>query len=351
MKVSDILFTDPAKWAAEGTPERLDETARAWPGRGRPFALLSWLAHDVAVNGINRNHPEAGRVEVRSRVPRPIVGRSRIGGPFLFLGLVARGIDGGGWACRAAAVQPILSPDIPMPVDSGYERRALGALRGVAAGLALDAELRHALGGAVRVALEKPLFPFLVRGGPCLPDALLTVTRPGGRDRVPAGADGPLAQGPFEDRDTARYVIEVMGFADAAYERRKEETHARMRRIGRVIRMEGKEFDRPWNDLDTQTRRVARRIGKDLVGRWETAVSDRAGRFRPNPGRRATRPTRACLCSRPDRARKTGTHPMMFLARLRPERDRVRRATSGGRSPRTCPVSARCPARPGSTTA
>ncbi|MDE0173253.1 MAG: hypothetical protein OYH76_14385 [Defluviicoccus sp.] len=269
--MSDILFTDPAKWAVEGTPERLDETARAWPGRGRPFALLSWLAHDVATHGINRNHPEAGRVEVRSRVPRPIVGRSRIDGAFLFLGLVARGMDGGGWACRAAAVQPILSATIPMPVDSGYERRALDKLRGAAAGLARDAALAGALGGPARVALEKPLFPFVVRGGPCLPDALLTVTRPGGRGRVSAGPDGSLPEGPFEDRDTARYVIEVMGFADDAYERRKENTHARMRRIGRVIRMEGKQFDSSWNGLDTQTRRIARRIGKDVVGRWKQA--------------------------------------------------------------------------------
>ena len=169
--------------------------------------------------------------------------------------------------------------------------------------------------------------------------------------RLPAGTDGPLAQGPFEDRDTARYVIEVMGFADEAYERRKENTHARMRRIGRVIRMEGKQFDSPWNDLDTQTRKIARRIGKDLVGRWKAAVSDRAGRFRPNPGRRPTRSTRACPCSRPDRARKTGTHPMMSRARLPPERDRVPTATSGGRSTRTCPVSARCPARSVSTPA
>ena len=269
VKMSDILFTDHARWVVDGTSERLDEITRAWPGRGRPFVLLSWLAHGVAVDAINPNHPEAGRVAVRSRVRRPFVRKSRIGGPFLFLGIVARGEGGGGWACRAAAVQPILSPEIPMPVDSGYERLALDKLRGVAVGLAQDAALAGALGGPVRVELEKPLFPFVVRGGPCLPDALLTVTRPGGRGHVPAGPDGPLPEGPFEDRDTARYVIEVMGFADEAYERRKENTHALMRRIGRVIRMEGNQFDSPWNDLDTQTRKIARRIGKDLVGRWK----------------------------------------------------------------------------------
>ena len=269
--VSDILFTDPAKWAVDGTPERLDALAGRWPGRGRPFALLSWLAHDIAARGINPRHPEAGRVEVHSRVPRPVVGRSRIDGPFLFLGIVARGEDGGAWDCRAAAVHPILSEEVPMPVDSGYERRALAALRCAASDLARDTALSAALGGAVRVELEKPLFPFIVRGGPCLPDAVLTVTRPGGRGQLPADPDAPLPEGPFTDRDTARYVIEVMGFADPAYERRKANTHARMRRIGRVIRMEGRRFDSPWNDLDSQTRLIARRIGKDLVWRWKPA--------------------------------------------------------------------------------
>jgi len=74
-------------------------------------------------------------------------GQRRIDGPFLFLGIVARGEGGGAWACRAACVQPILSAEVPMPVDSGYERRALGELRGSVAGLAGDAALRDALGG------------------------------------------------------------------------------------------------------------------------------------------------------------------------------------------------------------
>ena len=101
-----------------------------------------------------------------------------------------------------------------------------------------------------------------MRGGPCLPDALVKVVRPGARDDVPE------AQGPFFDRDRARYAIEVMGFASAAYERRKENTHARMKRIGRVVRMKARQFDSSWNDLHSQTERIARRIGKDTVARW-----------------------------------------------------------------------------------
>ena len=65
-------------------------------------------------------------------------------------------------------MRPILSPEIPMPVDSVNERRALADLRDSVAGLAGDAELGRALGGPPRVELEKPLFPFVVHGGPCL---------------------------------------------------------------------------------------------------------------------------------------------------------------------------------------
>lgn len=63
----------------------------------------------------------------------------------------------------------------------------------------------------------------------------------------------------------------VKGFADAGYERRKENTHARMKRIVRVIRMEGKQFGSHWNDLDSQTRGITRRIGRDVVARWKQA--------------------------------------------------------------------------------
>ena len=65
--VSDILFDDPAKWAADGTLERLNGLARLWRGKGRPFVLLSWVALHVGTHVIDRRHPEAGRVEVRYR--------------------------------------------------------------------------------------------------------------------------------------------------------------------------------------------------------------------------------------------------------------------------------------------
>ena len=59
-----------------------------------------------------------------------------------------------------------------------------------------------------------------------------------------------------------------MGFDDADYERKKEETHARMERLGRVIRLEGKQFGSERNGLERQRDRIAGRIVKDLLWRW-----------------------------------------------------------------------------------
>jgi len=63
-------------------------------------------------------------------------------------------------------------------------------------------------------------------------------------------------------------VIEVMGFDDAEYERKKEETHRRMERLGRVIRLEGKRFGSDRDGLERQRDRITGRIVKDLIWRW-----------------------------------------------------------------------------------
>ena len=271
---------------APATPASPDTIPRNGPSTGNPGAprrngpplagaraavRAAVLArHDVAVHGDHPNHPRRAGSRCGPGWRAPAGVNARVDGPFLFLGIVARGEGNGAWDCRAASVHPILSEKVPMPVDS-----ATSAVRSTSCGARppasrRDAALADALGGPARVELEKPLFQFVVRGGPCRPDAILTVTRPGGAGRLPAGPDGPLLEGPFQDRDTARYVVEVMGSADPKYERRKENTHARMRRIGRLIRMEGRQFDSSWNDLEIQTRGIARRIGKDLIARWKS---------------------------------------------------------------------------------
>ena len=268
IRADEVLFTDPASWHSGQVREGLDVVARSWP-RGPPrCGFLCWVAHDVEGRDINGENPGAGHVRVASPVVSPVIHDRRVEGPWLFLGVAAQSGDRHGWECRMAYAQPIASPELPIPVESGYERQALLSLPQLVRDLRSDRELREVLGGAVEVELQKPLFPVRVREGLCLPDVLLTVTRPGiSADRAgDPGAGSP--DGPFDDRDRARYVVEVMGFDDAEYERKKEATHRRMERLGRVIRLEGKQFGSDHNSLERQRDRIATRVAKDLVWRW-----------------------------------------------------------------------------------
>ena len=268
---SEFLFTDPESWRSGEVARRLDAAEPGWPGFGKPFALLCWPARDVTGNEVNRDRREAGYVKARAPVVRPVIGEVPVRGPYLFLGAVARSGDGGRWACVAACAQPIVALGCPVPVDSGYERSALGSLRSLVRTLESSRRLRGALGGAVRVALEKPLTRIQVAGGHCLPDFLITVTRPGAWSHMPEGPGHPRHRGRFDPGDRARYVVEVMGFDDPDYERGKEETHARMRRIGPLFRMEGRRFRSAGNDLRRQRERIAADIERDLLRRWKDA--------------------------------------------------------------------------------
>ncbi len=263
-----FLFTDPADWRSGEVARKLEAAEPDWPERHKPFALLCWTARDVDGTGINRAHPRLGQVEVRSRVAAPEVGRNRVPGPWLFLGLVARSEDSRQWECLRARAQPVVSTLCPVPVDSHAERRALGTLRRLVHSLENDPGLREKLGGAVRAELEKPLFRFETAGGPCLPDFLLTVTRPGGRGHTP-GRPGPRgADGRYDPGGVARYVVEVMGFDDAEYESGKVDMHRRMRTLGRLFRMEAPQFDSRRNPLRHQRERIAADIRNDMLRRW-----------------------------------------------------------------------------------
>ena len=266
---SALLFTDPAAWHGGEVHARLEAAEKRWPERRRPFGLLCWIARDVDGDRINAANPRAGSIRAASPVVRPVIYRREVKEPFLFLGAVARSDDRRRWQCRMAYALPIVSPDCPLPVDSDYERRALESLPQLVRDLRNDGELRMALGGTVRVELQKPLFPLKVAGGSCLPDVLVTVTRPGAYGHRPGKPDRRRFDGRYDNRDQVRYVIEVMGFDDPEYEKDKEETHSRMRRIGRVIRMEGGQFDSPYNDLERQRARITRQITKDLLWRWD----------------------------------------------------------------------------------
>ena len=258
---SEVLFTDPASWRSGEFRERLDSRAQKWPKGSPPCGFLCWVAHDVEDHEINGKSRGAGHVRVTSRVVSPEVYDNRVVGPYLFLGALEQSADRSGWECCMACAMPIAAPELPIPVESDYERQAVLSLPQLVRDLRSDTKLEEALGGVVGVELQKPLFETRVREGLCRPDVLLTVTRPGGpAPRVPGG--------PFDDSDKVRYVIEVMGSNDAQYERKKEKTHRRMKRLGRVIRLEGRQFGSAHYGLERQLERVAFRIVNDLVRRW-----------------------------------------------------------------------------------
>ena len=256
--MSELLFTDPKSWAsghAAGVLDRLEP-----PGQeGTLSGWLCWLARDIDGGEVNRAHPALGHVRVLGDVTFPtVMGSRKVEGPWLFMGEVGRSPNTGRWQCLQACARPIASDRCPVPVDSHNERRALGALRSAIRQLETDAELGGALGGAVRIDLEKPLFDIRTVRGPCRPDFILTVIWPG--------------CGPAGDRrllgDVARYVIEVMGLDDPEYERGKEKMHRSMRNLGRIFPLYARQFDSRGNGIQRQTDRIARRIRNDLMLRW-----------------------------------------------------------------------------------
>ena len=266
---SGFLFTDPESWRNGEVEACLAAAEPGWPEGHRPLGFLCWPAFDVGEYDINPENREAGYVEASAPVASPTVGRNRVSGPYLFLGAVARSGDRQRWECARACAQPIFAAHCPIPVDSHSERRALGALRELVRNLNDDRAQREALGGAVRAELEKPLTRIEVHGGACLPDFLLTVTRAGAYSHLPGGPGHPRHVGRFDPRDTVRYVVEIMGFEDPEYRRRKARTHPRMHQLGTVFRMEAREFDARGKGLEHQRDRIAREIKEDLLRRWQ----------------------------------------------------------------------------------
>ena len=266
---SEVLFTDPASWRSGEVRKKLDDRAQNWPKGPPPCGYLCWVAHDVEGHDINGRTRGAGHVRVTSPVVSRIIHDKMVEGPYLFLGVVALSTDDDpGWECRMAYAQPIASPQLPIPVDSDYERQAILSLARLVRDLRSDTKLEEALDGIVGFDLQKPLFPTRVHEGHCLPDVLLTVTRPGGSGRRPRDPNADPPEGRFDDGDKARYVLEVMGFDDPEYEKKKEETHRRMERLGRVLRLEAPQFGSAHNGLERQLERIAVRIVKDVIWRW-----------------------------------------------------------------------------------
>lgn len=119
----------------------------------------------------SRDGPHRGGATVllRSCVPpRPPGGRSR-------QRWEGRGV-GGGCAGILFNLRPFLQQIFLC-------RRTPRFLNGRAA---VFARACASVSGPARVEFEKPLFPFVVHGGPCLPDALVSVTCPDGRGQPAA---------------------------------------------------------------------------------------------------------------------------------------------------------------------
>ena len=261
---SGFLFTDPAAWRSGEVAATLEKAAPDWPDGGEPGAILCWPVGKVSGREVDPGGE--GHVEAPQPVVCPSVGVRPVIGPYLFLGAVARSADR--WACVNACARPIVALDCPILVDSDYERQAVDALRGLVETLGGNPELAALLGGTLRIELEKPLALIETTAGTCQPDFLLSVVRPSAHGHLPGGPDDPPYLGRFDPRYLAQYVIEVMGFNDRKYEERKKRTHPRMRRLGPVMEMKGREFESRDNDIDRQRETITADIALDLLRRW-----------------------------------------------------------------------------------
>lgn len=237
--LSDLWFPDHRMWRRTLVHARVRAAARDWPARHKPQGFLCWVVWDVDARGVG-TADRHNRVEVRSGVGRPIIGRNPVAPPYLFLGAVGVDDERTGYECLQAYAQPIVARECPVPVDSHYERRAFGTLRTtlrVLSGTFPDAAFE----------LEKPVFEIETPDGPCLPDFLIRARRGG---------------------DEAGFVIEVMGFERPEYLRGKEVTHPRMATVGPLCTMQASEFDRSTGGVKAEGRKVTQTIRQALGERW-----------------------------------------------------------------------------------
>ena len=113
----------------------------------------------------------------------------------------------------------------------------------------------------LRIEHKKPLTALIPALGSCLPDFLVCVAPPSVRNDAAAGRR--------EGRGWAGYIVEVMGLDDPDYEQKKAGTHARMRHIGPLFRMEATEFQSRFNSIERQAERIAGDMANDLLRRWD----------------------------------------------------------------------------------
>ena len=125
--LSALWFPRFRSWRSRRVHARIREAARRWPEGHEPQAFLCWYVWEVDADGAGRKGHE-DRVEVLSGLRRPIVHRKPVERAWLFIGAVGR-TRGGGYECIEGYAQPVYWKDLPIPVDSHYERQALRTLR------------------------------------------------------------------------------------------------------------------------------------------------------------------------------------------------------------------------------
>ena len=238
--LSALWFPRFRSWSSRRVHARIRDAARSWPAGHEPQGFLCWYVWEADADGAGRKGHE-DRVEVLSGLGRPIVHRKPVERPYLFIGAVGR-TRGGGYECIEGYAQPVYWKDLPVPVDSSYERQALRTLRSTLG--ILDREFPD-----VGFELEKPLFDIDTPDGPCLPDFLIRARR---------------------GDDALTFVIEVMGFERLDYLKGKEITHPRMERLGTMCEMRGNEFGPSIDGATNEGRKVTNRIRDVLRSRWKT---------------------------------------------------------------------------------
>ena len=237
--LADLWFPDVELWVSKSVHTRVGAAAGDWPVDHKPQGFLCWVVGDIDARGVGSAYRNE-RVEVASGVVRPVVGRSAILPPHLFLGAVGLADEQRGYECLEGFAQPITARNCPVPVDSDYERQACGTLR----------ETLRQLSRTFRDAafeLEKPVFEIETPEGPCLPDFLIRARRGG---------------------DEAVFVIEVMGFERWEYLQGKEVTHPRMATLGLLLPMQAREFGRSPGGVKAEGTKVTQTIKQALRERW-----------------------------------------------------------------------------------
>ena len=236
--LSGLWFPRFRMWSRRRVRARIREAARNWPAGHEPQGFLCWYVWEVDADGAGRKGRE-DRVEVLSGVGRPIILSKPVERPYLFIGAVGR-TRSGGYECIQGYAQPVYWKDLPVPVDSNYERQALRTLRrtlGILDERFPDTEFE----------LERPLFDIDTPDGPCLPDFLIRARR---------------------GEDALTFPIEVMGFERPDYLKGKEITHPRMEWLGTMCEMQGNRFGRSTDGATGEGRKVTNRIRDVLRSRW-----------------------------------------------------------------------------------